>query len=47
MTGEIEFDGRGDRERALYFVLQVVARIRTSWSQNRIVKQVTAGRPRT
>jgi branched-chain amino acid transport system substrate-binding protein len=47
VTGEIEFDGRGDRKKALYFVRQVAGEDPDKWSQNKIVKQATAGPPRT
>src|SRR5262245_60179242 len=47
VTGEIEFDGRGDRKKALYFVRQVTSVDPDRWSQNKIVKQMTAGPPRT
>src|SRR5262249_11433649 len=47
VTGEIEFDGRGDRKKALYFVRQVVAEDPDKWSQNKVVKQLTAGPSRT
>jgi branched-chain amino acid transport system substrate-binding protein len=47
VTGEIEFDGRGDRKKALYFVRQVAGEDPDRWSQNRLVKQVTAAPPRT
>jgi branched-chain amino acid transport system substrate-binding protein len=47
VTGEIEFDGRGDRKKAPYFVRQIAGEDPDKWSQNRVVKQVTAGPPRT
>ena len=47
VTGEIEFDGRGDRKKALYFVRQVAGEDPDRWSQNKVVKQVTAAPPRT
>ena len=42
VTGEIEFDGRGDRKKALYFVWQVAGEDPDRWGQNRVVKQVLA-----
>jgi branched-chain amino acid transport system substrate-binding protein len=42
ITGEIEFDGRGDRRKALYFVWQVAGEDPDRWGQNRVVKQVLA-----
>jgi branched-chain amino acid transport system substrate-binding protein len=42
VTGEIEFDGRGDRKKALYFVFQVASEDPDRWGQNKVVKQVTA-----
>ena len=47
VTGEIEFDSRGDRKKAPYFVRQVASEDPERWSQNKIVKQMTAGPPRT
>ena len=46
VTGDIEFDGRGDRKKALYFVLQVASEDPEKWDQNRVVRQVTTGPPR-
>jgi len=45
ITGEIEFDGKGDRKKALYFVLQVVSDDPAKWGDNKIVKQLTIGPP--
>jgi len=45
ITGDIEFDGRGDRKKALYFVLQVASEDPAKWDQNRVVRQVTIGPP--
>jgi branched-chain amino acid transport system substrate-binding protein len=47
VTGEIEFDGRGDRKKVFYFVRQVTSENPDRWSQNKVVKQMTAGPPRT
>ena len=47
VTGEIEFDARGDRRKALYFVRQVSGEDPDKWSQNKVVKLLTAGPPRT
>ena len=45
VTGEIEFDGKGDRKKALYFVLQVVSDNPEKWGDNKIVKQLTIAAP--
>jgi branched-chain amino acid transport system substrate-binding protein len=45
ITGDIEFDGRGDRKKAPYFVLQVASEDPAKWDQNRVVRQVTTGPP--
>jgi branched-chain amino acid transport system substrate-binding protein len=45
ITGDIEFDGRGDRKRALYFVLQVASEDPEKWDQNKVVKQMIVGPP--
>jgi branched-chain amino acid transport system substrate-binding protein len=45
ITGEIEFDGKGDRKKALYFVLQVVSDDPAKWGDNKIVKQLTIAPP--
>jgi branched-chain amino acid transport system substrate-binding protein len=45
VTGEIEFDGRGDRQKALYFVLQVASDNPDKWGENKIVKQLTIAAP--
>ena len=42
VTGEIELDGKGDRKKAVYSVLQVSAEAPERWEQNRVVKQVVA-----
>src|SRR5213593_2704534 len=41
ITGDIEFDSKGDRKKALYFVLQVVSDDPAKWGDNKIVKQLT------
>jgi branched-chain amino acid transport system substrate-binding protein len=45
ITGEIEFDGKGDRKKALYFVLQVASENPEKWGDNKIVKQLTIAPP--
>ena len=45
ITGEIEFDGKGDRKKALYFVLQVASDNPEKWGDNKIVKQLTIAAP--
>jgi branched-chain amino acid transport system substrate-binding protein len=42
VTGEIELDGKGDRKKAVYSVLQVTAEVPERWEQNRVVKQVVS-----
>jgi branched-chain amino acid transport system substrate-binding protein len=46
ITGDIEFDGRGDRKKAPYFVREVGSEEPEKWDQNRVVRQVTAAPPR-
>ena len=46
VTGDIEFDGRGDRKKAPYFVLQVASDDPERWNENRVVWQTAAGPPR-
>ena len=45
ITGEIGFDGKGDRQKAQYFVLQVVNDDPQKWGDNKIVKQLTIAAP--
>ena len=45
ITGDIEFDGKGDRKKALYFVLQVVNDDPAKWGDNKIVKQLAIAPP--
>jgi branched-chain amino acid transport system substrate-binding protein len=45
ITGDIEFDGKGDRKKALYFVLQVANDDPAKWGENKIVKQLTIAPP--
>jgi branched-chain amino acid transport system substrate-binding protein len=45
ITGEIAFDGKGDRQKALYFVLQVASDNPEKWGENKIVKQLTIAAP--
>jgi branched-chain amino acid transport system substrate-binding protein len=45
ITGEIEFDSKGDRKKALYFVLQVASENPEKWGDNKIVKQLTIAAP--
>jgi branched-chain amino acid transport system substrate-binding protein len=40
VTGEIEFDGKGDPKHALYFVLQVASDDPRMWGENREVKRL-------
>src|SRR2546423_425177 len=45
ITGDIEFDAKGDRKKALYFVLQVVNDDPAKWGDNKIVKQLAIAPP--
>ena len=45
ITGDIEFDAKGDRKKALYFVLQVASDDAAKWGDNKIVKQLTIAPP--
>jgi len=45
ITGDIEFDAKGDRKKALYFVLQVASDDPGKWGDNKIVKQLTIAAP--
>jgi branched-chain amino acid transport system substrate-binding protein len=45
ITGDIEFDGKGDRKKALYFVMQVANDDPAKWGDNKMVKQLTIAPP--
>jgi branched-chain amino acid transport system substrate-binding protein len=45
ITGEIAFDGKGDRQKSNYFVLQVASENPEKWGDNKIVKQLTIAAP--
>jgi branched-chain amino acid transport system substrate-binding protein len=45
ITGDIEFDGKGDRKQSGYFVLQVASDNPEKWGENKIVKQLTIAAP--
>jgi len=45
ITGEIAFDGKGDRQKAQYFVLTVVSDNPEKWGDNKIIKQLTIAAP--
>jgi branched-chain amino acid transport system substrate-binding protein len=45
ITGDIEFDGKGDRKKALYFVMQVAHDDPAKWGDNKMVKQLTIAPP--
>jgi branched-chain amino acid transport system substrate-binding protein len=45
ITGEIAFDAKGDRQKAQYFVLEVVNDDPQKWGDNKIVKQLTIAAP--
>jgi branched-chain amino acid transport system substrate-binding protein len=39
ITGEIEFDGKGDRKKAGYFILQVVSDDPAKWDDNKLLER--------
>ncbi|HET9425969.1 MAG TPA: branched-chain amino acid ABC transporter substrate-binding protein [Gemmatimonadaceae bacterium] len=45
ITGDIEFDSKGDRKKSNYFVLQVVSDNPEKWGDNKIVKQLAIAAP--
>jgi branched-chain amino acid transport system substrate-binding protein len=45
ITGDIEFDGKGDRKKSNYFVLEVASDNPEKWGENKIVKQLTIAAP--
>jgi branched-chain amino acid transport system substrate-binding protein len=45
ITGDIAFDSKGDRQKAQYFVLQVVSEDPQKWGDNKIIKQLTIPAP--
>lgn len=45
LTGSIEFDGKGDRKRAGYFVLQVGSEDPAKWSENKLIKRLEIAPP--
>jgi len=45
ITGDIEFDGKGDRKKSNYFVLEVASDNPEKWGDNKIVKQLTIAAP--
>jgi branched-chain amino acid transport system substrate-binding protein len=45
ITGDIELDGKGDRKKALYFVMQVANDDPAKWGDNKMVKQLTIAPP--
>jgi branched-chain amino acid transport system substrate-binding protein len=45
ITGDIEFDGKGDRKKSNYFVLEVVSDNPEKWGDNKIVKQLAIAAP--
>jgi branched-chain amino acid transport system substrate-binding protein len=45
ITGDIGFDAKGDRQKAQYFVLQVVSEDPQKWGDNKIIKQLTIAPP--
>jgi branched-chain amino acid transport system substrate-binding protein len=45
LTGNIEFDGKGDPKKALYFVMQVVSEDPAKWDDNKEVKRLEIAAP--
>ncbi len=45
LTGNIEFDGKGDPKKALYFVLQVASEDPGKWNMNEEVKRLEIAAP--
>jgi branched-chain amino acid transport system substrate-binding protein len=45
ITGDIEFDQKGDPKKALYFVLQVVSDNPERWSENKLVERLVIAAP--
>lgn len=45
VTGSIDFDSKGDRTPARYFVLRVTSSNPSLWGQNRFVKSIQVGPP--
>jgi branched-chain amino acid transport system substrate-binding protein len=45
ITGAVEFDGKGDPKKALYFVLQVASDNPEKWGENKEVKRLTIAAP--
>jgi branched-chain amino acid transport system substrate-binding protein len=45
ITGDIEFDSKGDRKKSNYFVLEVVSDNPEKWGDNKIVKQLAIAAP--
>jgi branched-chain amino acid transport system substrate-binding protein len=45
LTGRVEFDGKGDPKKALYFVLQVASPDPQKWGENKEVKRLSIAPP--
>jgi branched-chain amino acid transport system substrate-binding protein len=45
ITGDIEFDGKGDRKKSNYFVLEVASDNPEKWGDNKIDKQLAIAAP--
>ena len=45
LTGNIEFDGKGDPKKALYFIMQVVSEDPGKWNDNKEVKRLEIAAP--
>ncbi len=45
ITGHIEFDGKGDRKKAGYFIMRVVSDDPAKWGDNKLIKQLQIDPP--
>jgi ABC-type transport system substrate-binding protein len=45
LTGTVEFDGKGDPKKALYFVIQVVSADPAKWGDNKEAKRLEIAAP--
>jgi branched-chain amino acid transport system substrate-binding protein len=45
LTGNVEFDGKGDPKKALYFVIQVVSADPAKWGDNKEAKRLEIAAP--
>jgi branched-chain amino acid transport system substrate-binding protein len=45
ITGDIQFDDKGDRTKALYFIMEVASDDPQKWGENKEVKRLTIAPP--